>query len=209
MDAKRRNALMLHWSLVTAGGIALFWTIWLLATKEIPAISSIRYIGKMTWVLPFSIPRWWDILVGPIASILLVYLFYLLPEQRPSKRIRFEVICAMNIVWGIIVNGQYPQRSDLLSNLFSGAVLIFVWNRIVPPMLSDIQVEGELTIEESFLFLFAGLIMFSATYAVYRGFIFFFFSVIGIFLIWFIFYQIYAFLFRRGYLGRIKKWLSP
>lgn len=64
-----------RWSILTAGFIALFWTIWYLATGSTPTVTGIKITPNRIIQLPFSISRWWDILAGPIWSIILISIF--------------------------------------------------------------------------------------------------------------------------------------
>src|SRR4030042_1659006 len=71
MEKERKRKLMWRWSLITAGLIALFWTMWYLITGQVPVMTSIKMTPELTWQLPFGISRWWDILIGPIWSFIL------------------------------------------------------------------------------------------------------------------------------------------
>ena len=72
MDKKHRNKLMFWWSLGTAAAIALFWTIYWYITKEVPVITEIKIPFILTWELPFTVSRWWDILLGSIYSVIII-----------------------------------------------------------------------------------------------------------------------------------------
>lgn len=62
-----------RWSILTAGFIALFWTIWYLRIGQVPIVNSIKITPDCTIQLPFGVSRWWDIL--PIWSIILISIF--------------------------------------------------------------------------------------------------------------------------------------
>jgi len=66
MGNTRKIKLIVRWSLVTAGLIAFFWTIWYLVAGNVPIVTSIKMTETWTIQLPFGISRWWDILIGPI-----------------------------------------------------------------------------------------------------------------------------------------------
>lgn len=70
----RQYKLMFRWSLLTTGLIALFWTIWYLIAGSVPTITSIKMTDTWTYFLPFGISRWWDILIGPIWSTIIILL---------------------------------------------------------------------------------------------------------------------------------------
>jgi len=67
METARKHKLMIRWSLMTAGVIAIFWTIWYLVVGNVPVVTS---VGANH--LCFGISRWWDILIGPIWSVTLI-----------------------------------------------------------------------------------------------------------------------------------------
>jgi len=68
----RTQKLMFRWSLVTGGLIALFWAIYSLSTGSVPIVTSVKMTSTWTMSLPFGISRWWDILIGPIWSIIII-----------------------------------------------------------------------------------------------------------------------------------------
>lgn len=74
----RRNQLMLRWSWVTASLIALFWGIyyWWMG-GAVPFVSDLTMWShpELTLPYPLGVSRWWDILIGPICSIALIFVF--------------------------------------------------------------------------------------------------------------------------------------
>jgi len=62
--------MIVRWSIVTTGLIALFWAIWYLVAGKVPIVTSIKVSLDWTCILPFGLSRWWDILIGPIWSII-------------------------------------------------------------------------------------------------------------------------------------------
>ncbi|MFH1412926.1 MAG: hypothetical protein ABIG10_02760 [bacterium] len=90
-----RNTLMLRWSIITAGFTAIFWTIWFLSTGSVPVVTEIILIkGRLVYELPFHISRWWDILLGPIYSCAIVYLF-------THKKIKDDDVLIVRLVFGL------------------------------------------------------------------------------------------------------------
>jgi hypothetical protein len=75
MKTEKKYTLMWRWSLITAGAIALFWTVWYLCAGSVPVVDSVKMSSNWTLELPFKISRWWDVLIGPIWSVLLISLF--------------------------------------------------------------------------------------------------------------------------------------
>ena len=81
MKVSRKFKMMFLFSMLSADLIALFWAIWELVAGRVPEMNAIKFTGTITLVLPFSISRWWDILIGPVWACVLVYLL-------TSKRIK-------------------------------------------------------------------------------------------------------------------------
>lgn len=52
---ERRRKLIVRWSIVTAGVIALFWAIWYLVNDSVPVFTSIKMTESWTYVLSFGI----------------------------------------------------------------------------------------------------------------------------------------------------------
>jgi hypothetical protein len=67
--------MMVRFSIVSASLIAMFWGVWHMVMGQVPEVDSIQITQTQTINLPFSISRWWDVLSGPIWSILLILLF--------------------------------------------------------------------------------------------------------------------------------------
>jgi hypothetical protein len=72
MTARRRNQLMVRWSILTASAIAAFWGVWFLATGAVPVVTEMRLTAEWAFALPFGVSRLWDILLGPIGSTAVV-----------------------------------------------------------------------------------------------------------------------------------------
>ena len=94
---KKTKQLILRWSLVTGGLIALFWAIWYLITGEVPVVTSIKISSNWTYVLPFGVSRWWDILIGPIWSTIIILLL-------TSKKLKGDKDRIFGLVVGLIVS---------------------------------------------------------------------------------------------------------
>ena len=95
MEKERKRKLMWRWSLITAGLIALFWTMWYLITGQVPVMTSIKMTPELTWQLPFGISRWWDILIGPIWSFILISFF-------TNERITKNEGLVFGLVFGLV-----------------------------------------------------------------------------------------------------------
>lgn len=80
----KTKQLILRWSLVTSGFIALFWAIYYLIAGNVPTITSIEMTPNWIIALPFGISRWWDILIGPIWSTIII-LFFIFTSKESNK----------------------------------------------------------------------------------------------------------------------------
>ena len=61
---------MIYLSIATTAIIALFWSVWYLINGPVTVVTSIKMTEDWIINLPFGVSRWWDILTGPICSIL-------------------------------------------------------------------------------------------------------------------------------------------
>lgn len=58
------HEMMIQSSLITTALIALFWFTWKINGEEVPEINAIQFLSDWKYTLPFSVSRWWDILIG-------------------------------------------------------------------------------------------------------------------------------------------------
>ena len=100
MDSARRNKLIVRWLLLTAGLIALFWASWYLVNGSVPVVTSIKMTPKWTVALPFGISHWWDVLMGPIWSTILI-LFFTNEQIRRNEDLAFGLV--FGLVYGLVV----------------------------------------------------------------------------------------------------------
>ena len=117
MDWNRRKRLMWRWSLISAGLIAAFWSVWYLVAGEVPVVTSIRLTPNHSWEMPFGISRWWDILIGPIWSLVLIPLFT--SEQKEEKE-DFFVGLAFGLGVGLVASLVVGLDACLLVSLAVG-----------------------------------------------------------------------------------------
>ncbi|HLD27367.1 MAG TPA: hypothetical protein VJB39_00770 [Patescibacteria group bacterium] len=96
----RTKQLMLRWSLVTGGLIALFWVIYYLIAGSVPTVTSMKVTDTLS--LPFGISRWWDILIGPIWSIIIIYLFTKLKGKDGDLVAALVAGLGFGLIFGLI-----------------------------------------------------------------------------------------------------------
>lgn len=113
--ASRKCKLIFRWSFVTAGLTAAFWVIWYLIEGEAP-ISTVEMLSKS-----FSLSRWWDILIGPVWSTIIILVM-------TSERFRNDedhpifvcsVIC---LFFGLGVGLIFGLINGLITALIAGVV---------------------------------------------------------------------------------------
>jgi hypothetical protein len=72
---------MFRFSLVTALVIGLFWTVYFFIQGSVPSVSSFILGEDIALQFPFGVSRWFDVLIGPVWSCLLLYLYYAYKEH--------------------------------------------------------------------------------------------------------------------------------
>lgn len=116
MNSKRQIALMWRWSLVSAAVIGLFWLIWFLNTGNVPEVTEIQMTPEWKIFPRFNIPRWWDVLIGPIWSIWLVQLF---TSEKSSFHPKLVSWLVDQLGYGMICQMSHPNHG-LIGVLASG-----------------------------------------------------------------------------------------
>ena len=124
MEKERKRKLMWRWSLITASLIALFWTIWCLVTGQVPVMTSIKMTPEWTWQLPFGISHWWDILIGPIWSVILISLF---TNKRITKNEDLVFGLAVGLAVGLVVGLAVGLVFGLAVGLGVGLGTLIKW----------------------------------------------------------------------------------
>jgi len=66
------------------------------SSNKVPVTTSIKMTENWTLHLPFGISRWWDVLIGPIWSIVLISLF-------TNERITKDKDLGVGLVFGLFV----------------------------------------------------------------------------------------------------------
>lgn len=113
MAWERRVQLMCRWSLVTGVIIALFWGVWYLINGSVPTVTSVRITPDWTIQLPFAISRWWDVLIGPLWSVMLILIL-------TNKRIWDNEDLKAGLVFGLVYGLAFGLAFGLALGLFVG-----------------------------------------------------------------------------------------
>ena len=146
MEKERKYKLMWRWSLITAGTITLFWTIWYLVAGQVPVVTSIKMTPELTWQLPFGISRWWDILIGPIWLIMLILIF---TSRERKKYICFIVGAACGLIYGLFFS---PAVGLVAGLIVAMGLLVLLWILVLVLLLMEVV---KLLLSESLAYLFS------------------------------------------------------
>jgi len=109
----KTKQLALRWSLVTGGLIALFWAVWYLIAGDVPVTNSIKMIKEWPIIFPFGVSRWWDILIGPIWSTIIIFLL-------TSEKLKGGKDLAICLVAGLGTGLAISLPVGLISGLVTG-----------------------------------------------------------------------------------------
>lgn len=131
MMTSKEKTMALRWSLLSAGLIALFWTIWYLITGDVPEVTSLDLWASIEIELPFAISRWWDVLLGPIYTLTAIFIWL----QRESLGILLILLAAYT-VFGILVGLITGLIYGLTLALF---ILIFPISPIVGRLIGTMS----------------------------------------------------------------------
>ena len=137
----KRTKTLLTWSTIISACIALYWTVWYIQFGTIPYISSISLAGKEWVSLPFELPRWWDVLAGPMVTFTLMAMVrsgsdLRSPDQKGYSGVDETLFCAFavsacahlafvcgfynnGILGGIIFGGAFEIAGLLLILIFA------------------------------------------------------------------------------------------
>ena len=139
--------MIIRWSIATGGLIALFWAIWYLIAGEVPTVTGIKMTEDWTYLLPFGISRWWDILIGPIWSTALILLF--VDEKRKGRELDIRLVFGRDIglVFGLVVGGLvFGQDIGLVFGLVVGLIFgLIIGLALEPDAGLDVLLIFELT----------------------------------------------------------------
>ncbi|MBI2448466.1 hypothetical protein HYV44_02830 [Candidatus Microgenomates bacterium] len=127
MSKERRNALMLRWSLLTAGLIATILLAYYWVTGEVPVTDQIFWSKtkegeKIFLQLPFGISRWWDVLLGPIWSCAFIAI---MADKRSKDGHVSDLIAGLGagLIFGLGFGLIYDLSFGLGYGLVPGLVL--------------------------------------------------------------------------------------
>ena len=73
--------LIWRWAMFTAFLTAIFWGVWYAIAGEIPTVEKVLWsVGEkgppVQWLqLPFAISRWWDVMLAPVWSSMIILIF--------------------------------------------------------------------------------------------------------------------------------------
>ncbi len=169
MERERKQKLIVRWSIMTGSLIALFWAIWFLIAGEVPAVSNIKVTENWTYILPFGISRWWDVLVGPIFSAIIIYFLTneKIEESEDLDLVITPVIVCVALVSTLAIPGVI---ADVALGLTLGLTLIAMVIAILSVAL-EVGIDIGLAISLGVTLVF-GIIIFGIFFGLVFGLVF-------------------------------------
>jgi len=150
MERSVKFKLIWRWSLITATAIALFWIFWHSFVGSIPVA-----VNK-SWIHQTAISRWWDVLIGPLWSIILILIFT--NEKLKNKdRLILAVLfgSAIGLISGLIFGLIF---SVSVQTQFIGLIFILIIMSVAFLLLFFIYGLNEALVFSLFILLGYGLI---------------------------------------------------
>lgn len=117
MEIQRKMRMAWRWSAVTATVIALFWAVWYWVAGSVPVTTSIKIIEAWTINLGFGISRWWDILIGPIWSTIIILFF----TSEKIKEIEENKDSSFDLSTGLVIGLFTGLGASLVIGMVFGA----------------------------------------------------------------------------------------
>ena len=92
---------MVRWSALSAALIALYWAVWYVITGEVPVVTTIELTKNWFITLPFAISHWYDILLGPIYTVMF---FTAYKNRNAEDKKELLVQLSVGLVVGFIIS---------------------------------------------------------------------------------------------------------
>ncbi len=103
---RKQHKLLLSASFALAGLLAVFWTVIFFKDGSVPVVSAVAVTGGFAIRLPFELSRFWDIFIGPLWAMLVLFLM----TADALWRVRMVSIVPQ------VIDGQLfvvPQEQDI------------------------------------------------------------------------------------------------
>src|SRR3990167_9074939 len=136
MTKERRNKLMFRWSVFSAALIAAFWIVLYFTTGSVPVVESITCIGTVQLELLFALSRWFDVILGPIGSVIFVFLFYRVENSDLDSTNKEGLILgliagpAFGLVFGLVFGLAFGLVFGLIAGLIAGLIVGLIFGLI-------------------------------------------------------------------------------
>lgn len=127
MKTKQKLSWMFVFSILSVMLIGLFWLIWFSVTRSNPQITQIKMTEGWILQLPVQIPRHWDILIGPIWSIVLVSVF---THKRVHQKEDLAALLIMSVLGGLFLTQITGLVLGMILTLLLGLVISFTYGII-------------------------------------------------------------------------------
>jgi len=144
----REKRMMCRWSAVSVLIIAIFWTIWYFVTGSVPVS---KFFSAPNWLYQIGISRWFDIIMGPICSVVFIRFFKIGTNEKKSKNNLPITGMQFGLIFGLMfgfINGVGVIVGNLDIVIFAAGALglilgLFVRERsFVGAMLGNLLIGG-------------------------------------------------------------------
>jgi len=134
MNTKRRNTMVLRFSIFTGVLIGLYWLIFYLVEGYVPVVSTME-IESWSFEIHFAVSRWADILIGPIGSVIVIWQYAKTASKTVSRNILISGL-GLGLAYALIF-GPNSLKFGLLPILvfgwLLGSVIFIIFDRTHPP----------------------------------------------------------------------------
>lgn len=138
MDLGRKLTFCWRWSIFTAMIIATFWSIWYIIVGSVPTTTQIQWSPIETIKLPFAISRFWDILIGPILSTIVI--FVVTSQKLKKCSDENKEVLVLGLVFGLVSGLAFVLVFGLAPMLIFGLTFMLIFG--LASMLVSVLVFG-------------------------------------------------------------------
>ena len=115
MNWEGRSKIIVRWAVATVGATALVLLIWF-RVAEVPVTTVIRLTPNLSYILPTSISRWWDVLAAPIWST--IFILFFTCDSFEEAYLQWGLVTGL--VLGLLLGPKFGLSSGLISGLILG-----------------------------------------------------------------------------------------
>ena len=126
----RELKMIFRFSILLSAIVALFWVIWYQVVGSVPSVSEVQVLVprvlRVSYHLPFSTSRAWDVLIGPIGATLLISIVFSKTVRGSDDGGAVNLALVVALAFGIarlIIGWEYGLIHDLSYVLAAGMVI--------------------------------------------------------------------------------------